>query len=287
MFDPVYKFLRCCWKAITHLITHDGVEHAGYMAFLFMLSFFPFLILIISLTGFVGKLNLGADFVNFILLNLPAHVVSGLKPRVDEILSGPPQSLLTVAILGALWTASSSVEALRTILNRIYKVKSPPAYIWRRLLSIGQFMILMLVLMMVMSFLVFFPVFMENILLPFLAKLKVSIDFYSFIPMYLRYVAVSGILFFAISWLYYILPNVKLRFIDVLPGALLVVIGWVISGYLLSEYIKNFQQVNLIYGSLGGVIIALIFFYILSMILIFGSEFNYFWKIRNKPSKKS
>ena len=94
------------------------------------------------MVGFIGQTELGTGFVKFILDNeiVPENVMRGLEPRLGEIASGPPQGLLTIAILGAIWTASSAVEGLRTILNRAYRVKTPPAYIWRRLLSVAQFL---------------------------------------------------------------------------------------------------------------------------------------------------
>ena len=90
-----------------------------------------------------------------------------------------------------------------------------------------------------------------------------------------RYGMVFLVLFMTVSALYYFLPNAKLRVIEVLPGAFLVIIAWFISGYLLSEYINYYHQFNVIYGSLGSIIITLIFFYIINMIFIVGSEFNY------------
>lgn len=94
------------------------------------------------------------------------------------------------------------------------------------------------------------------------------------------------LLFLGASSLYYILPNVKLNFIDVFPGALLTVILWVISGYLLSTYIVYYNQLNLMYGSLGSIIVTLIFFYIINMIFIYGAEFNYLMKNYNIVKKR-
>ena len=71
------------------------------------------------------------------------------------------------------------------------------------------------------------------------------------------------------------LPNKKNKMSDVAPGALLVVILWTITAVGFSYYINNFQQVNIIYGSLGGVIISLLFFYVVNLCLIYGAEFNY------------
>ena len=65
--------------------------------------------------------------------------------------------MLTVSILGAIWTSSSALEGYRTVLNRAYRVATPPAYIWRRLLSIAQILILSFVVVMAMIVLVMLP----------------------------------------------------------------------------------------------------------------------------------
>jgi membrane protein len=62
---------------------------------------------------------------------------------------------------------------------------------------------------------------------------------------------------------------------SVVPGAVLVVLLWIGAAYLLTSYLSHFEQVNLIYGSLGGIIATLVLFYICNMIFIFGAEFNY------------
>ena len=71
------------------------------------------------------------------------------------------------------------------------------------------------------------------------------------------------------------IPNVKIKFINIIPGSILCVILWITSGYLLSKYIKHYNQLNIVYGSLGSIIITMIFFYIINIIFIYGAEFNY------------
>jgi membrane protein len=82
-------------------------------------------------------------------------------------------------------------------------------------------------------------------------------------------------MFVVVSFAYYVLPNIKQSFHSVAPGAALVTLMWIGSARLLSTYLSHFQQVNLIYGSLGGFIAALLFFYISNIIFIYGAEFNY------------
>src|SRR5262249_27292507 len=136
------RITRCLYRAAVRMIEHDGVEHAGYMSFMILLSIFPFLIFFLSLTSFVGASELGRGFIDFLLENMPENTTEIVKKRLNELNTIPPQSLLNLAIIGSIWTASSFVECLRTILNRVHEITSPPAYIIRRLLSILQFLII-------------------------------------------------------------------------------------------------------------------------------------------------
>lgn len=267
-----HNFFYCFKVAVTDTIKHDGVEHAGYISFLGILSIFPFLVLFVSLAGLFGETQLGERFVDIFLSNIPLEVSQGLEPRINEIMSGPPQSLLTIAILGAIWTASSSVEGLRTIFNRAYRVSTPPSYLFRRLLSIGQFLVITFLLLSSMFIIVTTPLFFDKILA--LLNMEYLHDYGSvFVKM--RFIVTSIIIFCAVSSIYYVIPNLRQKWMNVCPGALMVLCLWSISGSLFSLYLRNFDQVNLIYGSLASFIIALLFFYIMAMILIFGAEFNY------------
>jgi membrane protein len=266
----IKKIAHCLYQALVDTVNHDGIEHAGYMAFLALLSLFPFLVFFIAIVGFIGESSLGTEFVSLLLSNLPKRVAEALSPRIQEIISGPPQGLLTLAIVGAIWTASSSVEGLRTILNRAYRVSAPPAYLWRRFLSIVQFLIITAILIIAMTVLVFLPLVLEK----FADILHIG-QLFDPLWVYLRYTLISAALFLGVSTLYYTLPNIRLSWRNVMPGAGLVMVLWVLSGILFSSYLSHFQQVNLIYGSLGGIIVALLFFYIVNVIFILGAEFNF------------
>lgn len=270
----ILQFFRILWNALVNTINHDGIEHAGYLAFLGLLSLFPFLVFLMAITGFIGENLAQSELIDLIVSNLPTHVVEGLRPRMLEIITGPSQSLLTVAILGAIWTSSSSVEGLRTVLNRAYRVHTPPSYFFRRLLSIGQLIVLTIIVIFVMVLLILLPVaweYLQNFLN--LDAVIVSTQLRN-----IGYIISALLLFFAISSLYYVLPNVKQTWVSVFPGAALVVVLWMAAARLLAYYFSHFQQVNLIYGSLGSVIAALLFFYTLAVILILGAEFSYLLK---------
>lgn len=277
-FKKAFKIL---YDSIDDTIHHDGVEHAGYIAFLSILSLFPFLVFLVAFVGFIGHTEIGLKITQFILENqiIPADVITALKPRVDEIASGPPQGLLTISIVGAIWTASSTVEGLRTILNRAYRVTTPPAYILRRLLSIAQFLVLTGIIIGVTFIFVIAPgLWSKYGHVEYIARIN---EFFSTSDEiisawhYFRYIITTVTLFIVVCIAYYVIPNIRQKWIYVTPGALAVIILWFISGSLFSAYLNNFDQVNIIYGSLGSFIAALLFFYLSATIFIFGAELNY------------
>ena len=263
------------YKAGVNTVQHDGIEHAGYLAFLLLLSLFPFLVLLVSFAGFLGEGEAGTRFIHFIFSQLPPHMVQALTPRVDEIVSGPPTGLLSLAILGALWTASSAVEGYRTVLNRAYHVATPPSYILRRLLSILQLIIFTFAILMAMLIVIFTPIILNSIE-HFIGFQFITEDTINWSNWVFGFSIL--IMFLMVGNLYYILPNVKQTLISVLPGAGITVCFWMIAAQLLTLYLSHFEQVSLIYGSLGGIIAAMLFFYIINVIFIYGAEFNYLIK---------
>lgn len=279
------KLLRCFNQSVyVTVVNHDGIEHAGYLAFVALVAIFPFLVLLVAMGGVIGQGEIGAKFIELLLTSLPHTAQDGLKPRIDEILSGPPQGLLTVAILGSIWTSSSMVEGLRTILNRTYRVTTPPNYLLRRLLSIGQLLIFAFVVIIGMALLIFVPMVIEEISTVLHMQFEGDSIYWNNLILTISAFA----MFVMVASMYYFIPNIKQTLLSVVPGAAVTVLLWAGAAKIYAYYLAHFQQVSLIYGSLGGVIATLFFFYIINIIFIFGAELNYQlmtvfnWKIEEK-----
>lgn len=265
-----YYILR---SSINDTIRQDGIEHAGYLAFLSILSLFPFLIFLFSIITFFGDSEIYSQFIHIVLNNFPANVSASLLPRINEITNGPPQGLLTVAIIGVIWTASSAVEGLRTILNRAYRVDNPPNYVWGRMLSILQFIIITVIISITVIILVLAPALLKKFELLFTVNFQINYDWF-----YFRQLLIVFILFITTSLLYYHIVDVKQRYRDTIPGTIIAIILWAIILRLFSIYLEKFHQFNLVYGSLGGIIGTLMFFYLINLVFIIGAEFNYHFK---------
>lgn len=284
MWQKIKASANLIYKAGDNMVDHDGIEHAGYLSFVLLLAFFPFLVFFVAILGSLGETSMGAEFVRTIINNLPQSVIEVVLPRINEILSGPPAGLLTVSILGTIWTASSMIEGYRTILNRAYRVATPPNYYLRRALSIAQLLLLVCILIAAMFALVLAPILANKLygLFDFLNSTSgekiydyKEISFLGVEWANIRYFGAIMVLFMFITALYYWLPNVKQSWIRTFPGAAIVLFGWILATKSFTYYLSNFDQVNLVYGSLGSIIAFLLFFYINNIIFIYGAEFNY------------
>ncbi len=261
------KILRI---SINDMVNKDGIEHAGYLAFLNIFSLFPFLIFLVLIVGTIGASDLGQNAITTTLSYFPQEVTVSILPRIQEIISGPTNTFLTIAIVGVIWTASSTLEGLRTTLNRAYRVHSPPSYFIRRLVSFVEFFVISFCIVAVMFLFVVVPKILHYI----------GIDSFFMFKKLTEVLEIHRSLIFiflccAVSLLYYFIPNVKQEVTKTFPGAVLTVIAWYFTQKMFVFYLQEFRQFSFVYGSLAGIMGCLLFFYLINIIFITGAHFNY------------
>lgn len=272
MIRPTQRLAALFYRAAHAMGAHHGSEMAGHLTFLSLLALFPYMVLVVALMGIVGQGESGRQFVSFLLTQLPPEAVVSLRSRIIEIISGPPTGLLTFAAVGALWTSSSAVDALRTVLNRAGEVRRSRSYFSRRLWSIVQLLLFTLLILMVMLVLVFTPVAIHAV--TEFTGIVVPRYLENFLVHSFKYFAGLA-LFLVVAGFYYWLPNLRQSFMSVVPGAALVVVLWIGGASGVGYYLTHISQLTPIYGSLSGFIGTLIFFYVMIVIFIYGAEFNH------------
>jgi membrane protein len=273
----IRDWLRLPYQAAWRLVMKDeGLELSGYIAFTAFFSLFPFMIFLAALTGFLGDRQTADDFIAAMFGFMPDDVAGTLAPAVREVIGSRQGGLLTVGILTTLWFASNGFEALRTGLNRAYGVNEERAMWWLRLQSIafviaGGFIIFFLSLAVLLGPLIW------RVLGPAIDDvLGTELVFFS-----VRYLVAVFLLWGALMLLHRWLPNTKQAYLRVLPGVIATALLWLIMASLFSWYIGHLADYSAFYGSLGGVAITLMFFYVSAIIFIFGAEINAVWRDRS------
>lgn len=266
---PLRRFARQFYAASWRLSAHDGLTVAGYMAFAAFTSLFPFLIFLAALASVLGTQETANDTIEGMFMFLPADVAATLAPAVHEVMAGHHGGLLTIGVLATLWTASSGVEALRDALDRAYEVKDLKPLWWRRLQSMA---------VVVLGALVLFSASLTVILGPVLWDVIESFgrpsEEEAVIWTLGRYSVGATVLALGLIGLHRWLPNHHLALRAIIPGVLLTLALWLIGASLFSLYLGTVADYSVTYGSLAGVAITLLFFYLTGALFILGAEYN-------------
>ena len=266
---PLQRFARQLYFAGWRLAAHDGLTVAGYMAFAAFTSLFPFLIFLAALASVLGTRETADETVEGMFLFLPTDVAGTLAPAVHEVMRGHHGGLLTFGVLATLWTASSGVEALRDGLDRAYEVKDPHPLWWRRLQSMVVVVVGALVLFVASLAVILGPVLWR--LVEAFGRPSAEEELVWTVGRYgLGAVVLAGGLLALHRWL----PNHDLSTWAALPGVLLTLALWLAGASLFSLYLGTVANYNVTYGSLGGVVITLFFFYLTGALFILGAEYN-------------
>jgi len=255
-------------QAFKRMLEEDGLMAAGHIAFTAFLSLFPFLIFLAALAGFLSAPEDGPKIIALMFEFMPQEVAAALAPAVSEVISVRPGSLLTFGFVGTLW-AACGVEALRIALNRACRVQKKRP-LWRRRLQSLLFVALAAFLIFFMSLMVLFGPAIWNFAAPILHFSLVQEIVFNLT----RYGAALLVLVGALLILHRFLPHIRQKTLLLLPGVIFTALMFLLGGTAFSAYIANFGNYNVTYGSLGSIVIALIFFYLTAILFIFGAYLN-------------
>lgn len=266
---PAYRVVQPFAQATAGFLQDDGLMMSGHLAFVSFLAFFPFLIFLVALAGFLGRTEAGAELVAVLLYVMPPLVSEVVGPPIQDVIENPRSDLLTLGIIATIWTAGSGVEALRRVLNRALSVREYRP-IWQTRAKAMSFVVLFAGIVVIgLTLLIVGPVaygYVEDFLNlpPSWAKAFVGV----------RLGATPFSFLLVVIILYQFLPARRLKLRHTVPGAVLVIVMWIVAAIGFSRYLSLMGNYDVTYGSLGGMIITLLFFYIVGAIFIWGAEFN-------------
>lgn len=256
-------------RAGKRMSDEDGFVMAGHLSFTALLALFPFLIFLTSLASFFGTQADLERIVSLMFDTMPDEVAETLEPVVAEVVVGRRGGFLGFSVLMMLWASSSGIEAIRLAFNRAYRVSRFRPF-WMRRLQTFLFVILSLLLVPAMSVLIVFGPILWN-LLTFWIDLGFT---YRLVWTVTRNVVAILALFVTLVVLHRWLPNRRHHIRDILPGVFFTLLALMVAATGFSAYLANFASYSVTYGSMASVVIALIFFYITSIILVLGAYVN-------------
>ncbi len=257
-------------KAAKDFNEDDGLYYAAALTFQVFFSLFPFLFFLLAL---LGALNI-PDFLDCLIEQAQAvlpGLVTGVVEQTVEQIRGQAQgsSLLSLWIVITLWSASSAVRTTMHALNVAYDIaEERPA--WKRYpLSILYTILLAVLVIAAVGLMLTGPEIAE-----WLAQQIGLGAVFVTLWAWLRIPAAILLLTIVLALVYYLFPNVDQPFRLITPGAVLAVVVWLAASFGFSFYVNNFASYSVIYGSLGTVIVLLVYLYITASVVLFGAEVN-------------
>lgn len=263
----VKRFFRIFWDAFNRFNRNDGAAMAGFIAFTGLLSIFPFLIFSATLIGIMVGPARTDEIVGALFQIAPAHVALTIEPVIDEVLNKKSGSVLTLSALFAIWVASNAVEAMRTALDRAYRVVDRRGVVVGRGLSIG-FVFLGVLVSALLG--------LSVLLSPLIIRLAQSVAGVR-LPGFTTYLSYGfGLAVFCgfLLAMHRHLPGERLKLKRLWPGVLVTTLLWMASASAFSAYLNYAPSYTVTYGALAGVIVVLLFFYITGATIIYGAEVN-------------
>jgi membrane protein len=242
---------------------------AAGLAYYFLLALFPLLIFTAAALSYVPIPNLFNEILNLMAKLVPGDAMGVVRRIVQGVLHPPHSGLLSFGVIATLWAASGGFAAMIDALNIAYDVPETRPYWKTRLLAIGLTFVVGGLVVIGLGFTLLGPRFGE-----WLAKFgHVSPVFVALWPA-LRWSIVLVSIVLAVELLYFLAPNVKQGFLCTLPGALLGVGVWVAASLGVGIYLREFANYNATYGTLGGVIALMLWFYASAVAILVGAEIN-------------
>jgi membrane protein len=254
--------------------SEDGLtDWAAALTYYGLLAIFPALIAMISLLGLLVDPHTLTKTITGIATSIgPSSAGDTFKGPIESITKNKSSSgiLLVVGLLGALWSASGYVGAFSRASNVIYETpEGRPAWKLRPIQLLTTLVLILLAALVVISLALSGPV-VKQVAGPLgVGSTAVSVWNIAKWPVLVAIV----LLIFAV--LYYATPNVKLRkFSFVTPGSILALVIWVVASAGFAFYVANFGSYNKTYGTLGGAVTLLVWFWITNVALLLGTQLN-------------
>jgi membrane protein len=270
---------RILYDALGHFNYDDGWSMASHLAITALMALFPFLIFATTLASFLGAQAFAETAVHLVFDTWPAQIAAPISREVVNVLTVQRSDLLTYGVLLAAFFASNGIESLRTALNRAYRVVETRSFIFRRVQSFAFVFIATIGFVAISVLLVFAPLIVRLVLAnfeglePYLREN--TLWRYGIASGTLwRYVIASTVIVLGLIAVHIWLPAGKRRFVDIVPGIIFTLIGWLAGSTIFATYLNYFSSYVTTYAGLASIMVAVVFLYIVSMVFILGGELN-------------
>jgi membrane protein len=263
--------VRALRAAVAEFQRDDALGLAAQLAFYLILALFPFLLVLVSLMGTFSSPALAEQVLGYFREVTPEQVYGIIESYLSDIIAGnrPAPGLFSVGLVIALWSASGAFAALINALNKAYDVEETRPFWKVRGIALLMTLGLSVIVMIGVLLLVAGPPIGRGI-----ADLFGLGEVFTLVWNVVQWPVALSLMVFTVALLYYFAPDAGQPFRWITPGGLIGVLLWVLASVIFRFYVSNFGSYDATYGSIGAVIVLLLYLYISSLTILFGAELN-------------
>ena len=265
----LHKLTGLSWRELIRAIWQGSVEthvtnRAAELAFWFLLGFFPMLL---SVTGMVSMIGSAPGSQGTLMTYVGEVLPSSASSLVRQVLAQTTGSgRAWFSLLFALWSSSSATSGLIDTLNAIYGLKESRPWWKSRLIALALAVAMGVLLTAALIILVYGPLVLDKIA-------SGSADLYLW--KIAQWPAAALLLIMALLGLYRFAPNLQeQKWKWLLPGSMVAAVTWMAVSVLFKVYVRHFSHFGLLYGSLGTLIILMLWFYLSGAAILVGGVIN-------------
>jgi membrane protein len=256
-------------RTVHRTIQDDCLGWAGELAYFFFLALFPALLFLVALASFFPIHQLTDQMLSALARFAPPDVLSIVHDQLLQISKNNNGGLLTLGIAGTIWSASSGMSSVISTLNQAYHVQETRSW-WRVRLTAILLTIVLAVFILVSFALVLVGPMLADRVAEWLHLGPVFVWTWKI----LQWPVVFALVAAGIAQVYYIAPDVQQRLIWIVAGSVFATFVWLLASLSFKWYVSAFANYQKTYGAIGGVIVALLWFYVSGLAILMGAEMN-------------
>ncbi len=263
---PVRLIALSAWRGVGELYNSDGLTHAASIAYYALLSLFPLMLLALSILGRITSDAADRDaVVRFVFRYFPRQF--GFITGQLDAFETAPVTFGFWGIVALVWASLGVFNAVTSAVNHAWAVEKRRSFLSHRL--VGFLMMVSAGLILMLGLVIASLVRLAETRLGEALVRSPWLD--NFSGMFASYLA-TALLIGCVALVFYFIPNTRVRFRDVWPGAILVGVLWRIALRLFSWYAADLATWNVIHGSIAAVVVFLLWIYVSAVILLYGVE---------------
>jgi len=245
-------------------------SRASAISFNFFLAIFPSLIFLFTIIPFIPIENFQTTLLGLIHDFIPNTAYETVKETVEDIVTRPRGGLLSIGFILTLYFSTNGINSLMEAFNNTYHTIETRTVFRQRLISTLLVFILSVLLIISIGLMTLGPILL-SVIIP--EKILES-TFYSILIWFLTWIVTIATLFFAISFIYYLAPARRRDFRFISAGSSLATFLVILTTLGFNFYVDNFAKYNILYGSIGTLMIVLLWIYFNAISLLIGFELN-------------